>query len=897
LLQIRKESTMITGNEADRVRQAYDDTAPVKWLQWGPYLSERQWATVREDYSPYGTAWDYFPHDAARSRAYRWGEDGMAGLCDDQQQLCFALAMWNGKDPILKERPFGLTNDEGNHGEDVKEYYFYCDNTPSHSYMKWLYKYPQAAYPYVDLIQENQRRRSTNPRAFEYELLDTGVFDQQRYFDVQVEYAKVSPTDILIRISATNHGPATAALQLLPTLWYRNTWSWDTNTPHPSIVGKKAAVSTIQATPPAGVRELTPMMLYCENAGDLFFCDNETNSHRLFQSNSSPQFPKDGINDHVVGGKATINPALTGTKASASYALNVAAGQTTTIRLRLTANLAMAAPFGPDFDTTFTTRIAEADEFYKNVGPATLTADQQAIQRQAYAGMLWSKQFYHYVVSDWLDGDPATPTPPASRNQGRNSDWRQFFANDILAMPDTWEYPWFASWDLCFHATVYARIDVKFAKQQLLTIAGAWYMSPDGAVPAYEWSFSDVNPPLHAWAALRIAEIEGEVNDGAVDLDFLTTIFSMCLNYFTWWSNRKNSDQMNLFEGGFLGLDNISILQRSNPPPGEELYQSDGTSWMAMFCLNMMNLSLLLSRKGRNEYDDFAEKFFQHFVIITDALNHKMQSAYNGPSLWDDNDHFYYDVLKPSGSSQYQPIRLRSLVGLIPLFSVAMLDLTALEADTAADIEERIAWFKKRHPELLNEVVMAVGNDAKSPLLTLVDTTRLKQILIRALDQNEFLSPHGIRGISRVYAGNPFTLPGQDGSVPYEPAEASQGGTNSNWRGPVWFPINFLLIDALRRLHYLLSPTITVEYPTGSGVQHTLLEIGADLAKRMVSIFERDAAGNRPVYGGTAMFQKDPHWKDLILFFEYFHGDNGAGLGASHQTGWTGLVTELLRLV
>ena len=595
--------------EAARIAQTYAAQDPVDWLAWGPYLSERQWGTVREDYSPFGSAWDYFPHDHARSRAYRWGEDGLAGISDTQQHLCFGLAMWNGQDAILKERLFGLTNSEGNHGEDVKEYYFYCDNTPTHSYMKWLYKYPQAAFPYLDLKNANAARKQPGSHAYEYELLDTGVFDGDRYFDVGVEYAKAGPLDILIRIEVTNHGPVAAPLRVLPTLWFRNRWSWKVDIAKPNLSVLPGPVPALQATPAAEGTlgadnpEDAPMFLYCKDADSFLFCENDTNNRRVWQSSTSPAFPKDGINDHVVSGAASVNPAQTGTKASASYQLNVASGQTVEVHLRLAA-AQNADPFGVDFLPTFTTRLADADEFYKDIGPSTLTPDQLSIQRQAYAGMLWSKQYYHYIVTDWLEGDsPAQPSPPASRNasDSRNTDWSHLFAANILSMPDKWEYPWFASWDLCFHCVVLARLDLEYAKEQLLTLAGAWFMSPEGAIPAYEWKFGDANPPLHAWAALRIQEIEIELNGGKGqgDLSFLMKIFDHSLMYFTWWSNRKNSDQNNLFQGGFLGLDNISIIDRSNLPASvDEVFQSDGTSWMAMFCLNMMQISLQLCAGG-----------------------------------------------------------------------------------------------------------------------------------------------------------------------------------------------------------------------------------------------------------------------------------------------------------
>ncbi|MGD0800807.1 MAG: glucosidase [Terracidiphilus sp.] len=907
---------MTQGKEASRLAQNYDPKLPVDWLHWGPYLSERQWGTVREDYSAGGDAWDYFPHDQARSRAYRWGEDGLAGICDDMQKLCFSIALWNGQDPILKERLFGLTNGEGNHGEDVKEYYYYLDNTPTHSYMKWLYKYTQHPYPYASLVQENARRKQTDPHAFEYELIDTGVFADQRYFDVQVEYAKNDVCDILIKIRITNHGPDSAPLHLLPTLLFRNTWSWVVNPVRPTLVGKLSpapnGVATIQATCTTGTTglsavDLEQMMLYCNAPDELLFCENETNTVRLWNTAAATPYPKDGINDYLIAKTNTVNPALNGTKASAAYHLTIASQQTVEVRLRLSADQAMSDPFGAGFDTIFANRISDADEFYANLGPAGLSADRLAIQRQAYAGMLWSKQFYYYIVCDWLKGDPVGPPPPNGRT--RNEDWTHLYAANVLTMPDVWEYPWFASWDLCFQTVVFARLDLNFAKQQLLTLAREWYMSPSGAVPAYEWAFGDVNPPLHAWAALKIFAIEQELN-GKGDTQFLADIFNYCLMYFTWWSNRKDSDENNLFEGGFLGLDNISIIDRSNLDSLEqqiskqvELYQSDGTSWMGMFCLNMMQMAITLAAAGISEMDRLASKFFQHFVFIADALNSLEQISGGQVKLWSDTDNFYYDALRvssPGITDQYLSIQLRSLVGIIPLFPVASLDLSVLSGNSQANLlQSHIQWFASEHPELLVHVMTTAGGTPNQLMLTFVQQDRLKQILTRVLDESEFLSPHGIRGLSRVYFQNPYSLQIDSATLTeqYEPAESSNGlfGGNSNWRGPVWFPINFLLIDALRSYHSYLGPAFTVEYPTHSGVQHTLEEVADDLSNRLVSIFERGTDGTRPVFGGNATFQQDPNWHDLLFFYEYFQGDNAAGLGANHQTGWTGLVAELLR--
>jgi hypothetical protein len=897
--------TQQNGIEAGRLRQAYAAGNPIPWLQWGPYLSERQWGTVREDYSAGGNAWDYFPHDQSRSRAYRWGEDGLAGISDDDQQLCFALALWNGRDPILKERLFGLTNSEGNHGEDVKEYYYYLDNTPTHSYMKWLYKYPQRPFPYESLIDENSRRKQTDPRAFEYELLDTGVFADDRFFDAQVEYAKASPSDILIKITLTNHGPDKAPLTILPTIWFRNTWSWFREVKRPELTGRTkagTAFATIHAAPMDGSQE---MMLYCQSPDSLLFVQNESNNERLWGSPNQTPHPKDGINDHVIHGKDTVNPQLTGSKASALYAVEIEPGKSVELRLRLTSNLAMPDPFGADFGATFTDRLAEADAFYTDLAPPSLTEEQKMIQRQAYAGMLWSKQFYHYIVSGWLDGDSVGPPPPQCR--GRNADWRHLYVADVLSMPDKWEYPWFASWDLCFHTVVFSRLDPQFAKEQLKTLAHEWYMSPDGAIPAYEWSFSDVNPPLHAWAALRIFEIEKEMTGGEGDAQFLADIFGHCLMNFTWWANQEDPEHNSIFEGGFLGLDNISVINRSNLQDFESqlgrhvtLFQSDGTSWMGMFCLNMMEIALKLSALGKKGYIDFAIKFVQHFVFIADALNDIGRRSDGKIRIWDDEDGFYYDFLKVDGSpDQYASIKLRSLVGIIALFPVSVIDLDEIEKDSADAFRERMDWFMGEHPELLDVVTTGKAGNEHRLLLSYADPSRLVRILSRVFDEMEFLSPHGIRGISQEYRNQPFTMTIDSATLTeqYAPAESADGtfGGNSNWRGPVWFPINFMLIEKLRSYHDFVGDDFLVEYPTRSGNRKNLREIADDLSSRMISIFERNHTGHRPVYGGNDTLQSNPKWQNLLLFFEYFHGDNGAGIGASHQTGWTGLVAELLQ--
>ena len=895
----------MNNQEATRVNQAYNKENAVKWLRWGPYLSERQWGTVREDYSPGGNAWSYFPHDQARSRAYRWGEDGLAGLSDADQNLCFAIALWNGRDPILKERLFGLTNDEGNHGEDVKEYYYYLDNTPTHSYMKWLYKYPQAEFPYAWLLNENAHRKQTDGGAAEFELIDTGVFNQNRYFDVQVEYAKADTDDVLVCIRISNRGPDSASLHLLPTLWFRNTWSWSFDAPKPKIEGRQmdpaAGCPSLQATPvqdnnPDGMQQ---MKLYCQGAGRLLMVENETNTEKLWPGNGGPAYPKDGINDHLVNGAATVNPDLQGTKASAVYELEIGAGETAEVLLRLSSNTAMKDPFGREFQETFKARINEANTFYDAIAPASLGAEQKSIMRQAYAGMLWSKQFYYYVVKDWLKGDPTQPTPP---ERWRNRSWTHFYAKNVLSMPDAWEYPWFAAWDLCCHAVVFARIDVEFAKEQLLTLAREWYMSPGGAIPAYEWAFDDVNPPLHAWSALNILATEKEMT-GEEDLDFAQSIFGYCLLYFAWWTNRKDPDGDDLFGGGFLGLDNIAVINRSNIEAlegylgrGLRLLQSDGTSWMGMFCLNLMELALKLSSRG-DEYPRLASKFMQHFVDIGDRIDGFDHPTDGAIELWDEQDGFYYDVLKldrDGGGSEYIPVKLRSLVGIITLFPVLALDMEKLEKGASEELLERINWFLNQHHNILDKVWDSSGT---THLLSFVDPDRLKRILARVFDEEEFLSPYGIRSISAAYRNTPFSVNvhGHELSESYEPAESSHGdfGGNSNWRGPIWFPINFMFIQTLRKYHAYLGDKFTVEYPTGSGKQLTLDAIARDLSLRLVSIFEQNK-GQRPVFGGTELFQQDEHWNQYILFYEYFHGDNGAGVGASHQTGWTGLVAELL---
>jgi len=892
----------------EEARLADANAGKVPWRQWGPYLSDRQWGTVREDYSADGTAWDYFPHDHARSRAYRWGEDGLAGICDDQALLCFALALWNGNDPILKERLFGLTNSEGNHGEDVKEYAFPLDGTPTHSYMKFLYKYPHAAYPYADLVAENARRKA-DPRSFEYELLDTGVFGDNAYTDVGVEYAKNTPTDILIRITLTNRGPQPKDLHVLPTLWFRNTWSWQAGNPKPTL-RTRASPTPGTAVIEATHQDLGVMSLYCQTPDELLFVDNETNFQRLYGTVTPGAFPKDGINDYVVQGAQTVNPAKTGTKASAHYTVTIGAGQSAVLKLRLI-NGAQGGSLGADFDAIFVREIQNADEFYNRIAAAGMVPDLKMIQRQAFASLLWNKQFFYYIVDDWLQGDPAFPPPPASRLTGRNSRWGHFYAEDVISMPDKWEYPWFASWDLCFHAIVWAMIDPQFAKDQLFLLAREWYMHPEGQVPAYEWSFSDVNPPVHAWAAWRVYQIEKKMY-GTGDVVFLSKIFNRCLLYFTWWVNRKDEDGNNLFQGGFLGLDNIGIFDRNSAPDGVTIYQVDGSSWMGLFALTMIKIGLELSATVA-QFDDMAVKFFQHFVYLADSLNN---SHVTGPmaDLWDEQDGFYYDSIRLK-SGAFEQLRARSLEGLMPLFAVETVLTTDIARAEGKDFQYRIDAFLKKHPELALSVATvknAEGDDQPMPaadamqqipegrvLLSMVSKDKLTQLLKYALDENEFLSPGGIRSVSRYHLNNPvnLNLDGQNYSLSYAPAESitQSFGGNSNWRGPVWFPVNFLLIESLQKYYCYYGDDFKVECPTGSGRMMTLWEVSQELSRRMISIFARGADGTRPVYGGTQPFQQDPNWRDCLMFFEYFHGDNRAGLGASHQTGWTSLVAKLIQ--
>jgi len=874
------------------------------WRRWGPYLSERAWGTVREDYSPYGTAWDYFSHDHARSRAYRWNEDGLAGICDIEQQLCFALALWNGNDLILKERLFGLTGPQGNHGEDVKEYYFYLDSTPTHSYMSLLYKYPQAAFPYQQLVEENARRGKND---FEFELLDTGVFNDDRYFDVLVEYAKAAPDDILIRISATNRGPDAATLRLLPTLWFRNTWTWGRDDRRPVLIESRILRTNGLFTHVIKAQHhiLGEYELFCEGADELLFTNNETNVLRLYGAPNGTPYVKDAFHEYVVyGNRAAVNPDRAGSKAAAHYNRTVDPGATTTIRLRLTSISDVRQPETQnpkskiqnpyeDFDEIFAQRQREADEYYAALQPPGLDEDLRRVQRQALAGMLWSKQFYHYDIDEWLEGDPAQPPPPPERMNGRNRDWIHFNTSDVLSMPDKWEYPWFAAWDLAFHCVPLALVDAKFAKKQLDLLLREWYLHPNGQVPAYEWAFGDVNPPVLAWAAWRVYKID-EKQTGHGDRTFLERVYHKLLLNFTWWVNRKDSEGKNVFQGGFLGLDNIGVFDRSAPlPTGGHIEQSDGTSWMGMFCMNMMTIALELAR-ANPVYEDIATKFFEHFLYIAGAMNN---IAGEGISLWDDQDEFFYDVLHlPHG--ERMPLKVRSMVGLIPLFAVETIDPDLLE--TVPDFKRRLEWFLTNRPHLAKLVSRwQEPGLGERRLVALVRGHRMKRLLKRMLDPNEFLSEYGVRALSKHHEDNPYVLhvEGAAHVVRYEPAESHSGlfGGNSNWRGPIWFPVNYLLIESIQKFHHYYGDDFKVECPTGSGQYLTLNQIADELSQRLMRIFLRDGDGRRPVYGGQETFQRDPHWRDYILFNEYFHGDNGAGLGAGHQTGWTGLVAKLIQ--
>ncbi|MBK9167243.1 MAG: glucosidase [Bryobacterales bacterium] len=850
------------------------------WKRWGPYLSERAWSTVREDYSAHGTAWEYFPHDHARSRVYRWGEDGLAGICDRHQNICFALALWNGHDPILKERLFGLTGNEGNRAEDVKELYFYLDSTPTHSYMKYLYKYPQAEFPYHELAAENGRRGRRDP---EFELLDTGVFEGRRYFDVFVEYAKSTPEDIAIRITAVNRGPERARLDLLPTVWFRDTWSWAPGRPKPHLRRtdhERIALEGIY---------FGPRSLFCYGADEILFTENATNFERLFGTPNRAPHVKDAFHEYIVHGRTeAVNPAHEGTKAAARYTVDLEPGESRTVWLRLTDQ---EQPAG-EVDTIFNERIAEADEFYAPLLSGDCTSDACNVQRQAFAGMLWTKQYYYYDVRTWLRGDPGQPPPPPERMKGRNHEWTHLYNSDVISMPDKWEYPWYAVWDLAFHCIPLALVDPDFAKEQLVLMLREWYMHPNGQIPAYEWAFEDVNPPVHAWAVWRVYKIDRK-RCGQGDTAFLERMFHKLLLNFTWWVNRKDHEGNNLFQGGFLGLDNIGIFDRSKPlPTGGFLEQSDGTSWMAMYTLNMLAMALELARTNP-AYEDVASKFLEHFVHITHAMNHL---GGGDRSLWDEEDGFYYDLLNlPDGTRV--PMRIRSLVGLIALCAVETLEPEIV--NQLPGFKRRMEWFLNNNGELRQHIDEQETPHGVRRLLSAVNLKRLPRVLKYMLDEGEFLSPYGIRSLSRHHLKHPFRLPvnGHEYTVTYEPAESSSGlfGGNSNWRGPIWFPINFLLVESLQKYHHFTGDAFLVECPVGSGARMTLWEVAACLSRRLNHIFLREPDGRRPVNGSNTLFRDDPHWRDLVLFYEYFNGDNGAGLGASHQTGWTGLVAKTLQ--
>ncbi|HJS56866.1 MAG TPA: glucosidase [Vicinamibacteria bacterium] len=874
---------VVDTTEQKRLNDARE--AGVPWKKWGPYLSERQWGTVREDYSPDGNAWDYFTHDQSRSRAYRWGEDGLGGISDDRQRLCFALALWNERDPILKERLFGLTNSEGNHGEDVKEYYFYLDSTPTHSYMKYLYKYPQREFPYRDLVETNRRRTREE---LEYELLDTGVFADDRYFDVFLEYAKQGPDDILIRLSIHNRGNAPARLHVLPTLWFRNTWSWGDEGPRPLL---HEAGGAIVASHP----ELGDYALSCDGAPELLLTENESNAQRLWGQPNPTRHVKDAFHRYVISGERdAVNPAKTGTKAAARYVVEVPAGGCEVVRLRLAAG-ASARAFGAEFEEGFRQRLFDADEFYERIVPRSLSEDERRVHRQALAGMLWTKQYYYFDLDRWLKEHQAHPLLGGAHRGNRNAEWFHMLNGDVISMPDKWEYPWYAAWDLAFHTLALSLVDFDFAKEQLLLMLRNLYAHPNGQIPAYEWNFSDVNPPVHAWATLFLYKVERDL--GREDRRFLTNSFHGLMLNFNWWVNRKDPQGRNVFAGGFLGLDNIGVFDRSAPlPTGGSLEQADGTAWMAFYCQNMLEIALILADQDP-VYEEIAFKFLENFIWITYAMD---KVGEHGDDMWDEADGFYYDVLRlPNGEALR--LRVRSLVGLLPLCAS-----TVLEENVAKDhpkLIELIALFKKRHPEVVAHVAPTaegfVGHGGRR-LLSPLTRGKLERILSYLLDEAEFLGPYGIRSVSRYHLDHPFVFRagGQEHRVEYLPAESNTGmfGGNSNWRGPVWMPVNALLIRGLLNFYAFYGEDLKVECPTGSGNRMTLFEVAREISRRLSSIFLRDASGRRPVHGGSAKFQDDPHWRDLILFYEYFHGDNGAGVGASHQTGWTGLVARMLDL-
>lgn len=887
---------------AEQTRLLDDADRRSNWKRWGPYLSERQWGTVREDYSPDGACWTSFPHDHARSRAYRWGEDGLLGITDRQCRLCFAVAVWNGRDPILKERLFGLTGPEGNHGEDVKEEYFYLDSTPTHSYMKALYKYPQAEFPYRKLVEENARRGKHEP---EYEIKDTGVFDENRYFDVLAEYAKAGPDDLHIRITVTNRGPERSVCHVLPTLWFRNTWSWGCTHEGCWIKPRMQLDRDDRASAVIGCDHVSlgRYTLFVDRADtgaepvEVLFTENQSNNRRVFDADNESAFVKDAFHERVIHGRTgAVNPARTGTKAAPWFRLDIPAGGSVVLRLRLSSlESAVRTPFGPEFDRLLAARQREADEFYDYGRLADMSDQERLVIRQAYAGLLWSKQFYHYVVKDWLDGDPAQPRPPESRRApgARNVDWTHLFNRDVISMPDKWEYPWYAVWDLAFHCVAFAKIDAEFAKDQLLLMLREWYMHPSGAIPAYEFAFGDVNPPVHAWACWRVYKMTGA--RGGRDRRFLERCFHKLLLNFTWWVNRKDPEGRNLFGGGFLGLDNIGVFDRGKPLPGGwTLEQADGTAWMAFYCGTMLSIALELAQENP-AYEDVASKFFEHFVAIVDATN-----TLGGTGLWDDEDGFYYDHVRLEHG--ISPLRVRSLVGAMPLIAVEVLEEEQI--DRLPGFKKRMDWFLEHRKDLAQHVSYMSRDRCGTHshrLLAIPSRARLERVLRRLLDETEFLGPHGVRSVSRFHRDQPFVIrddsTGNEYCVSYDPAESTTNmfGGNSNWRGPVWFPINFLILEALERYHHFYGADFSVEFPSGSGRRMTLAEVAAGLRRRLIGTFLPDASGRRPCHGDDDRFVRDEHWKNLVLFHEYFHGDTGRGLGASHQTGWTALVASMLR--
>lgn len=880
---------MPNAKSAEHQRLADSESRKADWKNWGPYLSERAWGTVREDYSQDGNAWDYFPHDHARSRAYRWNEDGLGGFCNRFQNVCLGVALWNEHDPILKERLFGLTGPQGNHGEDVKEYYFYLDSTPTHSYAKMLYKYPQVEFPYQALVQENGQRTANQP---EFELLDAlpEVFAAGKYFDVFIEYAKADEDDILCRIRAVNRGKDAASIHILPQVWYRNTWSWGYSEEKPSF--EQINEQTVKGME----RHLGERWWHVQAKNGekpkLLFTENNTNFERLFNAQNPSLYVKDGINDYVVHDLTEqVNPEHVGTKVAGQFQQMVEGGETFEVWVRYTPTK-LESPFD-DFETIFETRIQEADEFYKIIHSSILSDDEKLIQRQAFGGLLWGKQFYHYSVELWLDGDPHNPIPPDSRKKGRNANWEHLYNLDVISMPDKWEYPWYAAWDLAFHCIPIAMIDPEWAKRQLILMLREWYMHPNGQIPAYEWAFGDVNPPVHAWAVWRVYKITRNLQ-GKADTEFLERAFHKLLLNFTWWINRKDADGNNIFQGGFLGLDNIGIFDRSAPlPTGGHLDQADGTAWMGMFCLNMLAIALELART-KPAYEDVATKFFEHFIYIANAIT---DLGGEGVNLWDEEDGFFYDKLHMA-NGHHIPLKIRSFVGLIPLFAVETIEPDLLEK--LPRFKRRMDWFIKYRPHLTKNLASYTASGRKGRLLlSIVNDNQLKRILGYMLDPNEFLSDYGLRSLSKFHEQNPYEwhLNGDTLSVDYEPAESTSGmfGGNSNWRGPIWFPVNFLMIEALQKYHHYFDDDFNVEMPTGSGKHASLDEVAADLSRRLIALFLEDGKEKRPVFGGSEIFQTDQQWHDHVLFYEYFHGDNGAGIGASHQTGWTALVAKLIQ--